>query len=131
MSLVLRRFHFGLCSRLAEVLRRREQLVALASPSTAAGPGASAAPGSFQSSVRHLTVAELRAAEARSSTAKPAPSGKVAKTKAQLRADTREVVASLAHWVKTHPFLQAVTLDKGEASVGLLLLWEAEHKRIY
>ena len=81
--------------------------------------------------VRHLTVAELRAAGARSSTAKPAPSGKVAKTKAQLRADTREVVASLAHWVKTHPFLQAVNLDEGEASVALLLLWDAEQKRTY
>ncbi len=31
--------------------------------------------------------------------------------------------------MKTHPFLQATTLDTGEASVALLLLWEADHKK--
>ncbi len=124
LGIVLRRFHLSLCSRLAEVLRRREQLVALSSPTPSSSPGLGPPP-----SVRNLTVAELRAAEACPSKPKPAPTA--AKTAHQLRAEKLESALSLNSWVKTHPFLQAVPLDQGEASVALLLLWEADHKKLY
>ena len=38
---------------------------------------------------------------------------------------------SLGTWVKAHPHLQAVPLAQGEPSVALLLLWEADHHRLY
>ena len=52
-------------------------------------------------------------------------------TPSQLRADKRAAALSLDTWVKSHPRLQAVPLAQGEASVTLLLLWEADHRQLY
>ena len=74
---VLRRFHLSLCSRLAEVLRRREQLLAQDCPSPTAGGSSSAAPGPA-TSTRALTVADLRAAETSPSSAVPSTTSALA-----------------------------------------------------
>ena len=49
-------------------------------------------------------------------------------TTAQLKADKADTALTLNNWVKTQPFLQALTLDQGEASVVLLLLWESRKR---
>jgi hypothetical protein len=131
LSLVLRRFHLSLCSRLAEVLRRREQLLAQSSPVSTSGGSSSGPPSGFQPSARDLTVADLRAAEAGSSSAPPAPSGPSAIAPSRLREDKRAAALALNSWVKAHPHLQATSLDHGEASVALLLLWEADHGKLF
>ena len=89
------------------------------------------APKRFQPSARDLTVADLRAAEAASSSAPPAPTGPSALAPSRLREDKRTALLSLGSWVKAHPHLQAVSLDHGEASVALLLLWEADHGHLF
>ena len=131
LTLVLRRFHLSLCSRLAEVLRRREQLLDQGATRTTPGGSSSAAPGRYQPSVRDLTVADLRAAEANTSSASPAPTGVNPAAPARVRDDKRKVALELNSWVKAHPHLQAVSLDHGEASVALLLLWEADHGHLF
>jgi hypothetical protein len=132
ISLILRAFHLSLCDRLAEVLRRRERLRAERSP-----PSASAVPplrGPSRSSVRDLTVAEVRAAEQGALASLPVgivslPSSVTSSS--TLREQKKAAALSLAPWVKAHPHLQAVPLDQGEPSVALLLLWESEHHRPY
>ena len=128
-SLILKRFHLSLCSRLAEVLRRREQLRDVQLP-PAVGASSASSSGPPPSSARVLTVAELRAAEASSSVA-PAPTGRAATPRAALREEKQRVALSLDSWVKVHPFLQAGPVAQGEASVALLLLWEADHHQLY
>ena len=44
------------------------------------------------------------------------------KALSKIKAEKKEAALSLNTWVKNHPFLQATTLDKGEASAALLLL---------
>jgi hypothetical protein len=128
-SLVLRAFHLKLCDRLAEVLRRRERL--LEDIATASTPAQAPVPP--RRSVRDLTVAEVRAAEqvalAPGQVNPVPPTPQVSSS--TLREQKKVAALSLTPWVKTHPHLQAVPLDQGEPSVGLLLLWESDHHQLY
>jgi len=40
-------------------------------------------------------------------------------------------VGSLHLWIKQHRYLRAVPIDQGEATIALLLLWEADHGHPY
>jgi hypothetical protein len=132
VSIILRTFHLGLCERLAEVLRRREQIMdematALIPSPTSSVPPPSSGPSS--SSSRVLSVAELRAAE-QSAPSLPPPAPAHPHSRA-FRAQKQTAALSLQTWVKEHPHLQAVPLVQGEPSVALLLLWEADHQQLY
>ena len=129
VSIILRAFHLTLCERLAEVLRRRERLMAELSPPPASVPPPSGGPP--RSSVRDLTVAEIRAVESGASSVPTAASGPAMVPIAALREQKRAAALSLDAWVKDHPHLQAVPLKDGESSVALLLLWEADHKCLF
>jgi hypothetical protein len=131
ISLILRSFHLRLCDRLADVLRRRERLMAERSPPSAPVPPFPSSGGLARSSVRNLTVAEIRAVERGTSSLPVAASGPAQVSVASLREHKRAAALSLDSWVKEHPHLQAVPLKDGEASVALLLLWEADHHSLY
>ena len=40
-------------------------------------------------------------------------------------------VGSLHLWIKQHRYLRAVPIEQGEATIALLLLWEADHGHPY
>ena len=128
VSIILRNFHLNLCTRLAEVLRRREQLIAAKSPASSQPASTS---GGFRPSPLALTVADLRAAESAPLSMSSAPSGPVDVPPGRLREQKQAAALSLGFWLKHHPHLQAVPLGQGEASVALLFLWEADHNTLY
>jgi len=80
---------------------------------------------------RHLSVQELTDLER----ANPRPAPKVAKhrrptTRASRiaeRSTKREAIMNLGKWIKEHRFLRASTLEEGEVSMALLILWESDH----
>ena len=77
-----------------------------------------------------MSVAELQAAEQLSSS--PTDAAPRQLSRQELAAQPRQ--ASLSRWVKTHlqrHGLRVVDVEKGEPSVALLLLWEADHGRPY
>ena len=48
---------------------------------------------------------------------------------ARLRTDMAGVDAELMTWLRSTLFLKAVEVEAGETSMGLLILWEVEHRR--
>ena len=126
---VLQDFHLGMAERLAEVLRRRETVVGTAASSTSgASPSQAPAFSSSSSSARQLSVAELRAAER----LPVSPQRRRAVASQQHLAEAKRTAALNIHrWIKEHRFLKAVPVVEGEASVALLLLWEADHAQLY
>jgi len=128
-DLVLNDFHKGMAERLAEVMRRRE--VVRDSHPSQARPQAPNNSSIFPVTdpVRQLTLAELRAAEARLLPPPPfleeRPRSLSVK---QCTARQLQVTMGLSLWIQAHRFLRV--LPKGEVgttSVALLLLWETNH----
>ena len=122
----------GLAARLAEVLRRREVLLAAAEPPSSALPGASApsAP-SAAAAPRHVSVAEFRALEQEASSLAPAVRPHAPARTKELIAHRQEAGLSLPEWIKQHRFIKACVVASGEPSVALLLLWEADYGSLY
>ena len=82
--------------------------------------------------MRNLTVAEVRAAETAPVVAVAwVPLSAHRDVSQRVRAGKREAVLTLHTWVKQQPHLKAVPLKDGEPSVALLLLWEADHHKIF
>ena len=127
VPVLLRDLQQGMMSRLAEVLRRREVLMAAANPPSAAPSPARVLPG--VDAVRQLTVADYRAAE--SHPAPPATPPVRARGSHATVAPRVEVTLALPAWVKQHKFLRAAPLAHGEPSVALLLLWESDHGKLF
>jgi hypothetical protein len=75
--------------------------------------------------VRQLTVADYRAAESLPAlSARPVVKSKYSRGTVAPR---QEATLSLPAWIKQHKFLRAAPVERGEPSVALLLLWEADH----
>ena len=115
----------GMTARLAEVLRRRETLMAAAFPASATRAASSSTAALPVDLVRQLTVAEYRAAE--SQPAVPARPVLQQRTSHSTVASRQDASLALSTRIKQHRFLRAAPVDQGEPSVALLLLWEADH----
>jgi hypothetical protein len=123
-SALLRDYHRSLAEWVAEVLRRREVINAsLAMSSCSRGRGGTAI-SPVTDRTRQLTVAELRAAEQHRV---PPPPSSVPRGQRELTALQRSTALTLHLWIKEHRHLRAAAVGQGEASVALLLLWEADH----
>ena len=131
----LQDFHVALAERLAEVLRRREELIAMTSSrlvTSAASTATSSSTSSSVASQRQLSVAELRAAERTSSSSCSSGVAPPPQVGSKALAAQKRIAAQTLHlWIKQHRFLRAVPIEQGETSVALLLLWEADHGRPY
>ena len=119
---ILKDFAMGLAARLAEVLRRREVLLAAAEPPSSAlpGPSAPSAP-SAAAAPRHVSVAEFRALEQEAPSVAPAVRPHAPARTKELIAHRQEAGLSLPEWIKQHRFLKACVVASGEPSVALLL----------
>ena len=137
---VLRTFHLGLAEWLAEILRRREELVALAR-AAAARLAAPADPleeparkrPAWATAQRQLSVGQLRELERQppaplqQTAAVARPSGNEER---RLDAERRRVAAQTLHdcvkQLRAQNRVHPAPLEEGEPSVALLLLWEAD-----
>ena len=129
---LLRDFHLGMTTRLAEVLRRRQQLISAASPPPSHPsdlPSGSSAPLSILAdSARHLTVADLRHAERHPAPPPKPPARRPGNAAAAAGLEAGRVLHT---WVKHHRHLRAVPIADGEPTVALMLLWEADHGKTF
>ena len=130
-------FHLSLVERLAEVLRRREELSLQRRTAAAAQAGQEPARAArpfpaWGTPERQLPVAELCRLQR-----EPPPPQAIAPPQPPHPRNPREQEArraasqGLAAWVRDHPHLERCAPDLGEPSIALLLLWEADHDLPY
>ena len=127
LPIILNDFAMGLAARLAEVLRRRESLLATADPPTSACASSAAPCASSVAAPRHVSVAEFRALEQAAPIVAPLVRPHAPARTRELVAHRRMAGLTLPEWIKQHRCLKACAMASGEPSVALLLLWEADH----
>jgi hypothetical protein len=126
-------FHLHLAERLAEVLRRREEI---GRPRRGGDvERAVAAPArpfpAWGVPERQLSAADLRRLE-RAPPPPPVPPPPLRRQRnAAEQAQRRAAEQGLAAWLRQHPHLGRCTIELGEPSPALLLLWEVDHGRPY
>ena len=111
-------------------MRRREPLSAAAASRSAPAPAPQVGSSSAGDTSRQLTVLDLRQAERAPPVHLPAAPVVHLSRKVAVAA-TREAAASLHTWLARHPHLRQVPVERGEPSVALLLLWEADHGHLF
>ena len=127
-------FHLLLAERLAETLRRREEL---GRPHRAGQPApADAAPPArpypaWGVPERQLSAADLRRLEQAPPPPREAPQPLQRRRGTEESAERRAAEQGLAVWLRQHPHIGRCPVEMGEPSPALLLLWEADHGRPY
>ena len=126
-------FHLRLAERLAEILRRREEI---GRPRRGGDPErAVVAPArpfpAWGVPERQLSAADLRRLERAPPPPPAVPPPMRRHRSAAEQAQRRTAEQGLAAWLRQHQHIGRCSIEMGEPSAALLLLWEGDHGRPY